>query len=118
MDVGPKIESYEFGRVTVDGREYRADIIILPERVVADWWRVEGHGLAPEDLKEVVAAKPKILIVGTGGYGAMSVPGDTVTYLEGQGIKVEAYDTAKAVRRYNDLASSGERVAAGLHLTC
>lgn len=118
MDVAPKIDAYEFGRITVDGREYRADIIILPERVVADWWRVEGHGLAPEDLKEVVAAKAKVLVVGTGGYGAMSVPGDTVTYLEGQGIKVEAHDTAKAVRRYNDLASSGERVAAGLHLTC
>ncbi len=113
-----RIDSYEFGRVVVDGCEYRADVIILPERVVADWWRVEGHGLAPEDLKEVVAAEPKVLVVGTGGYGAMSVPNDTVTYLEGRGIKVEAHDTAKAVRRYNDLAAQGQRVAAGLHLTC
>jgi len=118
MDVAPKIDSYEFGRVTVDGREYRADVIVLPERVVADWWRVEGHGLAPEDLKEVVAAQPRVLVVGTGAYGVMSVPDDTITYLAGQGVKVEAYDTARAVRRYNDLAASGERVAAGLHLTC
>jgi hypothetical protein len=116
--VAPTIESYEFGRVTVDGREYRADVIILPDRVVADWWRVEGHGLVPEDLKEVVEAKPKVLVVGTGSYGVMSVPDDTITYLAGQGVKVEAYDTATAVRRYNDLAASGERVAAGLHLTC
>ncbi len=116
--MAPKIESYGFGRITVDGREYRADVIILPERVVADWWRVEGHGLAPEDLKEVVAAGPKVLVVGTGSYGAMAVPDDTVTFLEGRGVKVEAYDTAKAVRRYNELAAGGERVAAGLHLTC
>jgi hypothetical protein len=116
--VPPKIDAYEFGRVVVDGREYRADVIILPERVVADWWRVEGHGLAPEDLKEVVAAEPKLFIVGTGSYGAMSVPADTATYLEGRGIKLEAYDTARAACRYNELAAGGERVAAGLHLTC
>ncbi len=116
--MAPRIDAYEFGRVTVDGREYRADVIVLPERVVADWWRVEGHGLVPEDLGEVVAAKPKVLVVGTGGYVVMSVPDDTITYLAGQGVKVEAYDTATAVRRYNDLAAAGERVAAGLHLTC
>jgi hypothetical protein len=48
----------------------------------------------------------------------MSVPADTVTYLEGRGIKVEVHDTAAAVRRYNEAAAAGERVAAGLHLTC
>lgn len=116
--MAPKIDSYEFGRVRVDGREYRADVIVLPERVVADWWRVEGHGLAPEDLKEVVAAKPRILIVGKGAYDVVAVPDATVTYLESYGVKVEAYDTAKAVARYNELAAAGERVAAGLHLTC
>ena len=116
--MAPKIESYEFGRIVIDGREYRADVLVLPERVVADWWRLEGHNLAPEDLRDVVAAEPKILVVGTGAYGVMSVPGDTVTYLAGQGVKVEAYDTATAVRRYNDLAAAGEAVAAALHLTC
>ena len=116
--MAPKIESYEFGRIVIDGREYRADVLVLPERVVADWWRLEGHSLAPEDLRDVVAAKPKILVVGTGAYGVMSVPGDTVTHLEGRGIKIEAYDTATAVRRYNDLVAAGEAVAAALHLTC
>ncbi len=114
----PRIEAYEFGRIRVDGREYRADVIVLPERVVADWWRLEGHSLAPEDLKEVVEAKAKVLVVGTGAYGLVTVPDATVTYLGSYGIKVETYNTEKAVRRYNELAESGERVAAGLHLTC
>jgi len=116
--MAPRIDAYEFGRIRVDGREYRADVIVLPERVVADWWRLEGHSLAPEDLKEVVEAKAKVLVVGTGAYGAVAVPDATVTYLESYGVKVEAYDTAKAVARYNELAAAGERVAAGLHLTC
>jgi hypothetical protein len=116
--VAPRIDSYEFGRIVVDGREYRADVIILPERVVADWWRREGHSLAPEDLEDVAAAEPKLFIVGAGAYGAMSVPADTVAFLEGRGIKVEAYDTAEAVRHYSEAAAAGLRVAAGLHLTC
>jgi hypothetical protein len=116
--MAPKVESYEFGRVRVDGRDYGADVIVLPEGVVADWWRLEGHSLAPEDLKEVVEAKVKVLVVGTGAYGAVAVPDATVTYLESHGVKVEPYNTEKAVRRYNELAAAGERVAAGLHLTC
>jgi len=116
--MAPTIERYDFGRVTVDGRDYRADVIILPDRLVPDWWRLEGHSLAPEDLREVVAAGVKTLIVGTGGYGVMKVPDDTVTFLESRGIKVEAYETPRAVRRYNELAAAGEAVAAALHLTC
>jgi hypothetical protein len=116
--MAPRIESYEFGRVRVDGRDYRADVIVLPGRVVADWWRLEGHSLAPEDLKEVVEARVKVLVVGTGAYGVVTVPDATITYLESHGVKFEAYNTEKAVRRYNELAAVGERVAAGLHLTC
>ena len=116
--MAPTIESYEFGRIVIDGREYRADIIILPDRVVADWWRLAGHNLAPEDLKEVVAAEPKILVVGNGAYGAMEIPEATVLHLESRGVKVEKYDTAGAVARYNELAAAGEAVAAALHLTC
>lgn len=112
------IESYEFGRAVVNGREHRADLIILPGRVIPDWWRLEGHHLAPEDLRDIVTAAPRYLIVGAGAYGAVDVPEETVLYLESHGVIVEIYDTARAVKRYNDLAAAGEAVAAALHLTC
>ena len=116
--MAPKIESYEFGRLVIDGREYRADVLVLPDRVVADWWRLSGHSLAPEDLREVVSAAPRYLVVGTGAYAAMEIPEATVLHLESRGVKVEKYDTAGAVARYNELAAAGEAVAAALHLTC
>ena len=43
------IEGYEFGRLRVDGKEYRRDVIIYPEefrggqRVDATWWHKEGQ---------------------------------------------------------------------------
>jgi hypothetical protein len=49
-------------------------------------------------------------------YGC--APAGTADYLASHGVKVEAYDSARAVARYNELAARGERVAAALHLTC
>jgi hypothetical protein len=45
------LQGYRFGRLTVDGHEHTRDLIVLPDRVVADWWRREGHSLAIEDLE-------------------------------------------------------------------
>ena len=48
-----RLEDYSFGRLVVDGEEQTNDVIVLPGRVVTNWWRKEGHSLAMEDLAEV-----------------------------------------------------------------
>ena len=73
MDV-PEIQDYQFGRMVVDGEPHTRDLVLLPDRVVANWWRKEGHRLDVEDLREVLDAVPKVLVVGTGAYGRMKVP--------------------------------------------
>jgi hypothetical protein len=113
----PTIGHYDFGIITIDGRTYRSDVIVLPDRVIPDWWRKSGHSLVLEDLGEVVADPPATLIIGTGAYGDMSVPADTRGALEDLGIEVIVQPTAEAVDTYNRLAPR-RRVAAGFHLTC
>ena len=76
--MAPRIDSYDFGRVVVDGKEYTADLIVTPTGVVEGWWRKEGHNLVPDDLLEVVAVHPMVLVVGTGADGIMNVPAPTV----------------------------------------
>ena len=49
------IEDYRFGRIEIDGQPYDRDVIILPERVIANWWRREGHRVHPEDLEAVLS---------------------------------------------------------------
>jgi hypothetical protein len=83
-----KIEHYSFGKITVDGQTYTSDLIIYPDRVDASWWRKEGHNLQPEDLKDVLNAKPDVLIIGTGFFGVMRVPKETTDYLKSKGIRV------------------------------
>ena len=44
------IDSYEFGRIVVDGRAYSQDLILLPDGIQDSWWRQESHLLQIADL--------------------------------------------------------------------
>jgi len=112
------IDSYQFGRIVIDGCTYTTDVIICGGEVMPDWWRKQGHLLTAADLKEVLAARPSMLVVGCGASGEMRIAEDARRVLEENGIKLEVYDTGSAVERFNELANLGENVAAALHLTC
>ena len=71
------IDSYDFGTIRIEGKEYCRDVIVFPDRVQESWWRKEGHSLCPADLDSVVSASPVIFILGLGYYSAMEVPEDT-----------------------------------------
>jgi hypothetical protein len=117
------IESYEFGVLRIDGKEYHSDVIIYPEssrggcRVDGSWWRKEGHRLDRADLERVVKARPEVLVVGTGYYGRMEVPTETRELLKDAGIELYAEPTRQACEKYNQLKAV-RKVVAALHLTC
>jgi hypothetical protein len=111
-----RIEEYRFGRVVVDGREETADVIVLPERVVRNWRRRDGHGLIMSDLDGVVDELPDRLLIGTGANGRLHPDPVTLELLRQRGIEVEALPTDEAVRRFQELDPSA--TAAALHLTC
>jgi len=111
------INSYSFGRIVIDGKQYDADVIIFPNRVEDNWWRKEGHQLSIEDLKQVLKEKPEVLVVGTGYVGLMKILPETQERLKSEGIQLIAEKTRKACEVYNQLSKS-KRVIAALHLTC
>jgi hypothetical protein len=111
-----RIDHYEFGRIVVDGREETSDLIILPDRVMRNWWRRDGHTLVLDDLDEVLAELPSHLVVGTGANGRMRPDPDTIHQLRERGLTVETLPTGQAVRRFVELDPAG--TAAALHLTC
>jgi hypothetical protein len=110
------IEGYGFGHVTIDGREETRDVIVLPDRVVRDWWRTQGHSLVLEDLDDVLDQLPGRLILGTGAYGQLKPDPGTLETLRRRGVDVEVLPTAEAVDRYGTL--DPQQTAAALHLTC
>lgn len=111
-----RLEGYRFGRVIVDGREETRDVIVLPSRVIRNWWRKDGHALVLDDLGDVVDELPELLVVGTGAVGQMEPDPGTLKTLRDRGVEVEVLRTDEAVRRYG--AADPARTAAALHLTC
>ena len=112
----PRLEGYSFGRLVVDGEEHTKDVIVLPGRVVPNWWRKDGHSLVIEDLEDVLDELPEHLIVGRGAHGRLRPHPAVLEELRSRGVEVEVLDTADAVERYGE--SDEATTAAALHLTC
>ena len=111
------IEAYEFGMLKVSGKTYRNDVIIYPDHIDAQWWRKQGHFLDIDDIREVIAAKPEVIIVGTGQPGLMRVDEQTLATIKKMNIEAIVVPTNKACEEYNRIASA-KKVIACLHLTC
>ena len=111
------IESYQFGRIVIDGQRYTSDIIVYPDRVDGSWWREESHLLQTGDLEEVVDTRPEVLVVGTGYFGHMRASPEAVAHLRSSGIEVIVERTEEACKIYNRLSES-RKVIAAFHLTC
>ena len=111
------IESYNFGKIIINGEEYNSDIIIYKNSIDDKWWRRESHILRIEDIKKILENKPAILIIGTGYYGLMKVPLELIKYLETNNIEVITKKTKDACDEYNKLHQK-KNVVAAFHLTC
>ena len=113
------IDSYSFGCMVIDGKQYTKDLIILPNGTIhCNWRRQAGHTLAMTDIHDTVAASPDILVVGMGSPGRMKPEGDLCEQLEVMGIEVRVMPTKEATAEYNDLSRRGKKVAGCFHLTC
>jgi len=111
------IDSYQFGFIVVNGKKYASDVIIFPDRVRDNWRRKTGHQLCLEDVAEVIAENPELLVVGSGAAGLMRVLPEVRDDFDARSIKLVAEATGKACHTYNQLCHS-QRVVAALHLTC
>ena len=111
------IDSYQFGLIVVNGKKYSSDVIIFPDSVIDNWWRKRGHQLCFEDIAEVIAENPEVLVVGTGASGLVKILPEVKQSLDAQGIKLITQTTDKACQTYNKLCHS-QKVVAALHLTC
>lgn len=114
----PSIDSYSFGRMVIAGSTYTKDVIIFPDgSITSPWWRNQGHVLAMDDLADLLAAGPEIIICGTGFMGVMRPSAELKTYLAARKTEFIAQRSSKAVETYNSMSGT-EIVGACFHLTC
>jgi hypothetical protein len=112
------IESFSFGRIVVDGKTYNDDVKIITGRVVPSWWRRGGHRVDIEDVADVLAAAPEVLVIGKGDPGMMNISEALRDRLHQEGIDLIEERTPSAVATFNRLTAEGRNVCAGFHLSC
>jgi hypothetical protein len=113
------IDQYTTGsHLVVKGNLYRKDLKIIRGEVIDNWWRQEGHRLATADIDDILAARPQVLVIGTGYAGNMRVPDTVRQSLKDLQIDVIAQTTADATATFNRLFDEGKDVAGAFHLTC
>lgn len=112
------IEAYHFGQMAINGKVYTSDLIIYPDGTIADaWWRKQGHRLTTDDIRQLIQARPEIIVAGTGDSGLMKPAPGLQEKLESQAIRFIARPTGEAKDCYNRLQGQ-YRVGACFHLTC
>ncbi|MBW2466290.1 MAG: hypothetical protein JRF02_03235 [Deltaproteobacteria bacterium] len=112
------IESYGFGQMVIDGNTYTKDVIIYPDgSILSPWWRRQGHYLVVEDITELIATVPDIIICGTGAMGVMRISADLKKYLKNRRIELIAQKSSQAVATYNRMSGSS-KIGGCFHLTC
>ena len=93
------IESYDFGRITINGILYTKDVIITGERTIAGWMRKEGHLLQVADISQAIEeCAPEVAIVGIGYDGMMGVPEETRLYFQRKGIELCRREDKRGLR--------------------
>jgi hypothetical protein len=113
------IDSYSFGNIVIDKMAYKNDVIVFPDRVQPEWWRKEGHHLQLEDIQHAIDdCRPRSLVVGTGKFGIMRVSNEVIQYCEDRDIRFYAEATEKAVKMYNRLILTDDKILGAFHLTC
>ncbi len=112
------IEKYDFGLIVIDGKTYSSDVIVLPNRVIGDWWRLEGHRLQVPDVRDYLLEDADAVVVGTGYDGMMRVDDEVINAFRKGGKEVYVLRSREAVRKYNELVESGKKVMLLIHLTC
>ena len=107
--------AYGPGYVDVNGRRHERSLVVLPDRVVADWPAPSFEALAAEHLAALLGHAPEIVLLGTGAVLRFPRPEITRPLVEAR-IGLEVMDVQAACRTYNILVAESRRVAAALLL--
>ena len=112
------IENFSFGNIVVNGITYTNDIKIIQGKVIPSWWRKKGHQVNIDDIQDIIAAGPDILVLGKGKPGLMKSTPSLCEFLKEKHIELIEEKTSKAIKTFNRLFKQGKNVCAGFHLTC
>jgi hypothetical protein len=117
-----RIESFNFGSIVVDEKQYSYDILILPDGTVRERHSVRGrlghHSITRSEIESLAKGQPDIILIGTGIDGMARLAKDAEFYLQEPDLNLTLLPSGQIVKKYNQYIEDGEKVAALIHVTC
>jgi hypothetical protein len=117
-----KIDSFNFGFIVVDEKQYSSDIVILPDGRVKERTpgkgRLGSHTIARSEVEALTRSQPEVILIGTGVQNMARLAHDAEFYLNEPDLNLTLMPSNEVVKKYNELVEDGEKVAALIHVTC
>ena len=89
------------------------DVTVGPGSLL--WFRDKSHFISVDEVEPLLSPETDVLLIGTGWHGAARVD---PAVQELAGIELRVLQTPAAFELFNELVSSGRRVALIAHSTC
>src|SRR5512143_1524183 len=107
------VTAYGEGFVEINKQRFDVSLVLLPDRVAADWGRGGFGALREEDFSRLLDFSPELVLLGTGARQRFPHPSLLRPLIEAH-VGFEVMDLQAACRTYNILMAEGRRVAAAL----
>lgn len=111
----PFVRRADAHRVVIGNRAFTASLILTRDKVIENWPVADVATLTPDRVEPVLALKPDVVLLGTGGRQQFPSQAVLAAFLQ-RGVGVEAMDNTAAARTWDILAGEGRNVVAGFIL--
>ncbi|HNP34647.1 MAG TPA: MTH938/NDUFAF3 family protein [Woeseiaceae bacterium] len=109
------IRKIAIGEIQIGADTYRKAVALTADEVLGDWHAKPIADLTIDDLDQVLATGPELIVLGTGNNNIFP-PREIMFALAKKGIGFEVMDTGAAARTFNVLANEGRKFAAILYV--
>lgn len=107
------VTAYDDSGVDINLSRYRNSLVVMPEMPPFDWPVTSFEALTVENIAQINAVAPDVVILGTGSRQRFIHP-KLVTSLTERRVGIECMDNQAACRTYNILMAEGRKVALAL----
>lgn len=105
--------AYGEGYVSVNAVRHTSNLIVLPDRLVADWTDASFETLSTSEFEQLAALDAEVILLATGNQLRFP-PTELIRPLIEAQKGIEVMDIRAACRTYNVLVSENRKVAAAL----
>ncbi len=117
-----RIDSFNFGFIVVDEKQYSHDVIILVDGTVKERvggkGRLGSHTISRSEIESLVKDVPDVILIGTGFQGMARLAHDAEYYMMEPNLDITMEPSPQVVKKFNQHIEDGEKVAALIHVTC